>query len=146
MPIYKTKQTYDVIVEHPHGVFSEKNRVGRYTSIVEARKKACQMAYTHVGEYVDAVIIKNPEKLADGTIRPAFPFIKVTSHMFIRPTYEFKYFGKERILKNGSPTDSFKYYVIDKNGNISLTDSSIAKYFDHTQIKSGVWEYGRRRR
>lgn len=132
---FKTKQTYDV--KSVSGVF-----YGRFTSLVAARKKACQMAYTHVGERNDVIIVKNAAILADGTHRPAFNLVTVKCFMFIRPRYDYKYFGRER--GEGHRFD-YKYYLIDpKTGNVSMTSSSFEMYFRPGFQSSGVWNRPRK--
>ena len=122
---YTTTQSYDVVDK-------DKNLYGRFHSIPEARKKAMQMCYNN-----KIFIYKNPKVNPDGTIRPRELFITVTCVQFIRPKYDYKYFGKEFTHSNGKPVT--KYYLIGKNGEISITDSSFQRYFDPTFKNSGVW-------
>lgn len=130
--ITKTKQTYDV--KSISGYL-----YGRFISLVDARKKACQMAYTHVGERDDVIIVKNAAILADGTHRPAYNLVTVKCFMFIRPKYDYKYFGRERV---GS---GYKYYLIDgKTGNVSMTSPSFEMYFHPGFQSSGVWHRPRK--
>lgn len=130
--ICKTKQTYDV--KSVSGVF-----YGRFTSLVAARKKACQMASVDIGERNDVIIVKNAAILADGTHRPAFNLVTVRCFMFIRPRYDYRYFGRER-TSNG-----YKYYLIDsKTGNVSMTSSSFEMYFRPGFQSSGVWNRPRK--
>lgn len=138
MPTYRTAQTYDVYSANKEDFF------GRFTSLTKAREKARFLATTYMGRYRDMIVIKNPKIMSDGSLRPAFQLITVTCEMFIRPTYDFKYFGREAILRNDRPTGTYKYYLIDKNGNIAMTDDNFKKYFDHSHVKSGVWERPRK--
>lgn len=139
MPKYKTVQTYDVYSS------DKKNFYGRFTSLTEARKKASQMSVRGFGgKYFDTIIIKNP-KITNGVTRPAFQLITVTTEMFIRPKYEFKSFGREAILKDDRPTGKYKYYLIGKDGGISMTSDNFSWYFDHDIPKAGVWTRPRRK-
>ena len=138
MPTYKTKQTYDVCSKSGYLYL-------KTTSIVDARKRAIKLCSKDLNKYSDIYIYKNPSIKPDGTVIPRELFIVVTTEMFIRPKYEFKQFGKETILlKNGRPSGSYKYYLIDKDGNISMTSKSFEEYFDHSRVKPGIWERPRR--
>lgn len=139
MPTYRTAQTYDVYSKN------KKQFYGRFTSLVDARKKAMQMTSRQFGgDYHDTIIIKNPKMREDGSIRPAITLVIITCEMFIRPKYDYKYFGKEMILKNDEPTGLYKYYLLDKKGNIDITDRSFDWYFDHTHPSVGVWSRPRK--
>lgn len=113
--------------------------LGEFDSLVKARKyarshayvdKSYEYAYTHaIYKVVDYEMI---------------PIVDIKMEMFIRPKYEFKCFGREHIYQNGKFTGKYKYYVIGKDGQITLTDPDLKFYFTEG-VKSGVWESRKRR-
>lgn len=135
MPIYKTRQSYDLCTN------KDTYNYGRFFKITDARKQA------RIVTSVDnpTVIFKNPKLLPNGKIRPRFQLIECRMVMFIRPTYDFKLFCKEAILKNDEPTGKFKYYLVTKDGSIAQTDSSFSRYFDPNFRSSGVWTRPKRK-
>lgn len=135
MATYKTKQTYDLT--NNKGTYT----YGRFFSISDAREQARVIT----GEHTPSAIYKNPKLLPNGEIRPKFKFIECKTIMFIRPTYTFKMFCKEAILKNDMPTGRFKYYMVAKDGSVAMTDDSFKRFFEPGFRSSGVWESPKRK-
>lgn len=135
MPTYKTKQTYDLTNNN------DTYNYGRFTKITNAREQARVVTSTDH----PTAIFKNPKILPNGQVRPRFKFIECRVIMFIRPTYDYKMFCKEAILKNDMPTGKFKYYLVAKDGSIAQTDSSFSWYFNPNFKSSGVWTRPKRK-
>ena len=129
MDQHKTPQTYDLC--NNKGTYT----YGRFFSISDAREKARVIT----GENTPSAIYKNPKLLPNGELRPRFKFIECKTIMFIRPTYDFKMFCKEAILKNDMPTGKYKYYRVAKDGTVADSSPSYSRYFDPNFVSSGVW-------
>lgn len=129
MVVHKTAQTYDLC--NAKGTYN----YGRFFKISDARSQARILT----SENSPCAIFKNPKILPNGEIRPRFKLIECRTVMFIRPTYEFKLFCKESILKNDMPTGKFKYYLVAKDGSVAMTDDSFKRIFEPGFRSSGVW-------
>lgn len=135
MVIAKTKQTYDLCNVKGTEFF------GRFFKITDAREQARVIT----GPNTPSAIFKNPKIHSNGEIRPRFKLIECKTVMFIRPTYDYKVFCKEAILKNDMPTGKYKYYLLAKDGTIAESSPSFKIYFD-SKVTSGVWKSTKKRK
>ena len=136
MAIHKTAQTYDLCNNKGTYIY------GRFQKITEAREQARVVT----SEKNPTAIYKNPKIMPNGQVRPRFKLIECRVVMFIRPTYDFKLFCKEAILKDDMPTGKYKYYLVSKDGNVAETSQSFKRYFDPGFVSSGVWESTKKRK